>query len=89
MFHGAIPPAEFGGPRPAGLPAQIHSMDADPWFAEDAEAARELVEHAEHGELFWYPGDRHLFADPSVSDYDEAAATLLMRRVRTFLDALG
>jgi len=33
-----------------------------------------------------YPGDRHLFADSSLPDYDEAAATLLEQRVLSFLD---
>ena len=36
-------------------------------------------------ELFLYPGDRHLFADSSLPDYDEAAAQLLTRRVLEFL----
>jgi dienelactone hydrolase len=36
--------------------------------------------------LFLYPGDQHLFADNSLPDYDEAAATLLKQRVRDFLD---
>jgi dienelactone hydrolase len=35
--------------------------------------------------LFLYPGDRHLFADNSLPDYDESAATLLKRRVLAFL----
>jgi dienelactone hydrolase len=33
-----------------------------------------------------YPGDRHLFADNSLPDYDEGAATLLKQRVLSFLD---
>ncbi len=31
------------------------------------------------------PGTGHLFADPSLPDHDEAAATLLTQRVLTFL----
>ena len=34
-------------------------------------------------------GDRHLFADSSLTDYDEGAATLLLERVRRFLDDIG
>lgn len=89
FFHGALPAAEFGAPWPAGVPLQIHAMSDDPWFAEDADAARELVAGIENGELFWYPGDRHLFADASLPDYDEAAARLLMQRVLAFLARLG
>ena len=40
-------------------------------------------------ELFVYPGDRHLFADSSLPDYDEAAATLLEKRALSFLDRVG
>ena len=47
-----------------------------------------LVEEAEDGELFLYPGDRHLFADGSLSSYDAEAAALLGRRVLAFLDRI-
>ena len=39
----------------------------------------------EDAELFLYPGDAHLFADSSVADHDEAAASLLLERVLAFL----
>jgi dienelactone hydrolase len=39
--------------------------------------------------LFLYPGDRHLFADNSLSDYDESAATLLQQRVLAFLTGVA
>jgi len=39
-------------------------------------------------ELFLYPGDRHLFTDSSLPDYDEGAATLLRQRVLAFLDKI-
>ena len=60
---------------------QIHGMDADPFFVDegDIDAARELVAAAEHGELFLYPGDQHLFADSSLPSYDADAAALLTR----------
>jgi dienelactone hydrolase len=87
LFHGCVPPSEFGGPWPQGIPLQIHLMDADEWALEgDLDAAREIDETVESSELFLYPGDRHLFADNSLSDYDEGAATLLKQRVRSFLD---
>ncbi|MEO8330363.1 MAG: dienelactone hydrolase family protein, partial [Candidatus Nanopelagicales bacterium] len=78
FFFSCLPPSEFGT-WPADLPAQIHGMDADPWFAEegDLEAARALVEQADSAELFIYPGDKHLFADSSLPDYDQSAAVLL------------
>jgi dienelactone hydrolase len=54
----------------------------------DLEVARELAETIESAELFLYPGDRHLFADNSLPDYDESAATLLGQRVLSFLDSI-
>jgi dienelactone hydrolase len=36
-----------------------------------------------------YPGDRHLFADASLPDYDEQAARLLRKRVLGFLQGIG
>jgi dienelactone hydrolase len=90
LYHSAIPPSEFGGPWPQGLPLQIHLMEADEFALEgDLEAARELEETVESAELFLYPGDRHLFADESLDDYDEGAATLLKQRTISFLAAVG
>jgi dienelactone hydrolase len=87
LFHGCVPPSEFGGPWPQGVPLQIHLMEADEWALEgDLDAAREIDETVESAELFLYPGDRHLFADNSLPDYDESAATLLKQRVLSFLD---
>ncbi len=88
LFSAAFPASEFGGSWPAGVPLQIHMMEADEWAMEDLPAARELVETIEGAELFLYPGDRHLFADNSLPDYDEAAAKLLEERVLRFLDDL-
>jgi dienelactone hydrolase len=88
LFHGCLPTSEFG-PWPAGVPAQIHAMENDPWFEEDAEAARALVDEAEDAELFLYPGKAHLFADASLGDYDEQAAALLRERTLAFLERRG
>lgn len=86
LFHSAAPVAEFGPSWPSGVPLQVHGMDEDPWFeGEDLAAARALVEAADDGELFLYPGDQHLFVDSSVPAYDEDAATLLLQRVLELL----
>jgi dienelactone hydrolase len=87
LFSAALPASEFGGAWPPGVPLQIHMMEDDEWAKEDLPAARELVEGNDGTELFLYPGDGHLFADNSLSDYDETAATLLKQRVFAFLDA--
>jgi dienelactone hydrolase len=84
LFHGAFPPSEFGDGWPPGVPLQIHVMEEDEWAQEDLPAAREL-EQVAGAELFLYPGDKHLFADNSLADYDEHCADLLMQRVLEFL----
>ncbi len=89
LFSAAFPASEFGGGWPQGVPLQIHMMEHDEWAEEDLPAARELAEIAGGAELFLYPGDRHLFADNSLPDYDEQAAGLLMQRVLAFLDSAG
>ena len=81
----ALPADEFGGSWPDSVPLQIHMMEADEWALEDLPAARDLVELAPTAELFLYPGDRHIFADNSLSDYDAEAASLLVERVIAFL----
>jgi dienelactone hydrolase len=90
LFHGAFPTSEFGAAWPRGVPVQIHMMEADEWVQEgDLDAARELDKTIEGAELFVYPGDRHLFADNSLPDYDEKAAALLTQRVLAFLKDVG
>jgi dienelactone hydrolase len=87
FVYACVPVTEFGEEWPKSVPVQVHGMDADPFFVGegDVDAARELVAQAEDGELFLYPGDQHYFADPTLSSYDEQAATLLRRRVLDFL----
>jgi dienelactone hydrolase len=86
LCYSCVPSSEFGG-WPAGVPVQIHGMDADPIFIEegDVDAARALVEEAEDAELFLYPGDQHYFADSSLPSYDAEATALLTQRVLDFL----
>ena len=89
LFYSAIPiTGEWAfGPWPAGVPVQIHGMDSDPFFVGegDIDAAREIVETVDDGELFLYPGDQHYFADSSLPSYDPEATALLTERVLAFL----
>jgi dienelactone hydrolase len=84
LFSAALPASEFGA-WPPGVPLQIHMMEDDPWVDEDLPVARELVATVDGGELLLYPGDRHLFADSSLPDYDDRAAKELTERVLAFL----
>ncbi len=88
LFSAALPPTEFGGRWPDGVGLQIHLMEGDEWAMEDLPAAHELARTVDGAELFLYPGNRHLFADSSLPDFDEGAATLLTQRVLAFLDKL-
>jgi len=88
LLESCVPPAEFGSGWRAGVPVQVHGIDADPFFAGegDIDAARALVAQASDGELFVYPGDQHLFADSSLASYRPEATQLLVERVLAFLD---
>lgn len=88
LCYSCVPVSEFGPAWPAGVPVQVHGMDADPIFVDegDLDAARALVDEAEDGELFLYHGDQHYFADSTLPSYDENAAALLTSRVIAFLD---
>ena len=87
LFDAVVPVAEFSPTWPAGVPVQMHAMDADPYFVDegDMDAARALASDVADAELFLYPGDQHLFADSSLPAYDANAAALLRERVLAFL----
>jgi dienelactone hydrolase len=89
FFYSFVPVSEFG-PWPEGVPAQIHGMDADPYFAGegDLEAARELAATGADAEVFLYEGDQHYFTDSSLPSYDPEATRLLTERVLRFLSSI-
>ena len=87
LMYSCLPVSEFGDAWPETVPVQVHGKEADPFFAEDLEAAQALVASTDRAELFLYPGEEHLFADSSLPAYDADAAALLTERVLTFLDA--
>ena len=88
LMYSCLPVSEFGDSWPKGVPVQVHGKDADPFFAEDLEAAQALVDSSDQAELFLYPGEEHLFADSSLRAFDAAAAGLLTERVLAFLSAM-
>ncbi|HEX5302606.1 MAG TPA: dienelactone hydrolase family protein [Streptosporangiaceae bacterium] len=86
LFYSCVPVEVFGS-WPEGLSAQVHGMDADPFFTDegDLDAARKLTSQAKDAELFLYPGDQHYFADSTLPSYDPDATALLLQRVLGFL----
>ncbi|MGN6720994.1 MAG: dienelactone hydrolase family protein [Marmoricola sp.] len=87
LFFYSCVPAEAFGAWPTGLRAQIHGMDADPFFVDegDLEAARALSEANPDVTLYLYGGTGHYFAEPGLPTYDAAAAELLTGRALSFL----
>jgi dienelactone hydrolase len=88
LMSSCLPASEIGDGWPDGVPVQVHGKDADPFFAEDIDAARALVDSTDAADLYLYPGDQHLFADRSLAAYDAEAAGLLTERVLAFLCAV-
>jgi len=91
LCYSCVPVSEFGTGWPAGVPVQVHGMDADPFFVDegDIDAARALVAEAADAELFLYPGDQHLFADTSLPSHDPTAASLMTERMLGLLDRVN
>jgi dienelactone hydrolase len=79
FMHAAVPLRYFGGDWPESVPLQIHVMEDDELG--DVDVARSI----EQAELHLYPGDRHLFTDSSLPDYDADATALVLERVLGFL----
>lgn len=87
LLHSSVPLSEFGGRWPEGLPLQLHVMENDAWG--DVDVARDIAATVPEAELLLYPGERHLFTDESLDDYDAAAAALVMERVLGLLARVG
>jgi dienelactone hydrolase len=88
-----VPPDEFGDGWPRDVALQVHGMADDPFFAGegDLDVARSAVEEigdGARGELFVYPGNRHLFVDRSLDAHDADAAGQVLDRVLQFLDRI-
>ena len=56
LMSACVPVSEFGNAWPQGVPVHVHGKDADPFFAEDLEAAQALVGSTDRAELFLYRG---------------------------------
>ncbi len=88
MLSGALPPAMIGATWPAGVPAQIHYTESDPFRSQEGIDAVVAAVRDADGEVesFDYPGRGHLFADPSkVDEFQPDEAELMWSRVMEFL----
>lgn len=77
---------------PAGVDSQCHQTLGDP-FREDEiteQAGRDVTSAGGKLELFDYPGDGHLFTDPTLpKEYDAEATELLWSRALPFVRVCG
>lgn len=87
IFLSGCVPLENFGPWPARLPLQIHVMEGDEHG--NVDVAREFSRMIPTAELFLYEGDRHLFADRSLTEYAPGAAAVLTQRILAFLQELA
>lgn len=88
MLSGALPVEMLGADAwPAGVPAQIHYTQGDPFRRQewiDAVAASIRAAGAPL-EVFDYPGDGHLFTDPTLPhEHQPDDAAVLWERVLAF-----
>ena len=88
ILSGTLPLALLGAEAwPVGVPAQIHYAAGDPsrrqeWHDDLVASIRAAGSPLED---FEYPGDGHLFTDPSLPDeHQPAEAALLWQRVLAF-----
>lgn len=93
MLSGALPIELAGADAwPAGVPAQIHYTTGDPFRRQDwIDSVAASVGAADAPlEQFDYPGNGHLFTDPSLpAEYQPDEAALLWRRVLAFAPLSG
>ena len=93
QFSGLNPLEWFGDDArwPADVDSQSHQSVGDP-FRDPVEDQAAADVRAAGGtlELFDYPGDGHLFTDPTLPDeYDAASTELMWSRVLPFVAARG
>ncbi|MEU7110308.1 dienelactone hydrolase family protein [Streptomyces sp. NPDC046182] len=88
LLHGTSDIAESASVD--DLPVQLHIADPDPfeshdwltsWYLRMGKAGADV-------EVYRYPGAGHLFTDPDLPDFDEAAAEQVWAVALAFLDSL-
>lgn len=93
MVSGSLPLTMLGQDRwPTTVPAQIHYTINDPKRHEGwaEELAASIVSAGARADVFAYPGDGHLFTDPTLPDeYDPALTARMWERVDAFLAELS
>lgn len=92
MVGGGMPMRYLEREWPKGVPGQIHVTEGDPWHEPEADdmIRADLESAGAELEIFRYPGEGHLFNDPTLpAEYDVEAARLLTERVVAFVGEVG
>jgi dienelactone hydrolase len=91
LMHGVAPVETLGVEAwPGDVPVQAHNKAEDPTVdAGEVETFESFVRASGAPiEIYTYPGEGHLFADPDGPDYDRASAELMLERELAFLERL-
>jgi dienelactone hydrolase len=91
LMHGTAPAESLGDANwPSGLGVELHKSAGDALMDEAGVAALERSAQSAGAplEVFTYPGDGHLFADPDGPDYDPDSAMLMLERELELLGRL-
>ena len=92
MVSGSLPLNLLGEDRwPSGVPAQIHYTVDDPKRHEGwaEELAASIVNVGATADVFAYPGNGHLFTDPTLPDeYDPVLTERMWKHIDAFLAKL-
>jgi len=92
MVGGGVPMRFLETSWPPGVPGQVHVTAGDPFHEEDREFDDEVradVEDAGGAYAFVeYPGEGHVFNDPTLAEYQPEEARLLTRHIVEFVDQL-
>ncbi|MGP9021317.1 dienelactone hydrolase family protein [Streptomyces sp. BR1] len=88
LFHGTADIAEDASVDE--LPVQLHVADPDPFETHDWLNTwyLRMGRIGADAEIYRYPGAGHLYTDPGLADYDEAAAEQSWRTALAFLETL-
>lgn len=91
LMHGALP-LEMAqlSTWPAHVPVQLHYQTDDPFRVPENDASLQQSVQAGGADFteYLYPGTTHLFADPSLPDYNKDNASRMLARVLAYLQAI-
>lgn len=91
LLHSFFDPSQLRGSWPQDCPVDVFGMDREPFFVGDGDldTARSWRRGHDNLHIHLYPGEGHLFMEPSLSDHDEQVARQVTRDLVSVLAAMG